>query len=183
MASSAIDALGVDDVVVAVGWCRLVRVQVDALARTTLYRVDRRLFRAPRDQHTRIVMNHRRTVTDVSNAVFEDDEEFGAVVDAQPCTSTAVLVDPHAHDHPSYLDTYGTTPAQHPAPNSSPRTRLQSHAMAVAICALIPCASVARDRRLRLRLRSQNPSDTESLDPVVGDTRAAATRRAFRSHE
>jgi hypothetical protein len=82
MVSSAIDDLGVDNVDLAHGWCVLIGVQVDALTRATLNRVDGGLLVAPWHRNTRGVTDHTGAVTDVTDAVLEHDEELGAVVDA-----------------------------------------------------------------------------------------------------
>ena len=77
--------------------------EVDAFAWTMLRGVDRVvLIAGSHDQASRVrVGEDRIAVVDVADAIFEDNEEIRAPIDAQPCTGTTVLVDPYEHQHPN----------------------------------------------------------------------------------
>src|SRR4051794_25840165 len=78
---------------------RVVRLEVDALARAAFDGVDRCLLVSLRNMHgpVRRVGEHAAAVTHVPDAVLEHDEDVRAMVDAETSAGAAVLIDPHLH--------------------------------------------------------------------------------------
>jgi hypothetical protein len=76
-----------------------VRFEVDALSWAPLDGVDGSPLESARDCNARVigVGEHRLALMNVADAIFEDDEQLRTVVDAQPGTGAAVLVDPDPH--------------------------------------------------------------------------------------
>src|SRR5215218_24325 len=91
----------------------LLHLEEDALAGAVLGGVDDGGDEPLRDDghllRTARVVAHPAVVHDVGDAVLEEDEDLGAVVDAEAVAGAQVLVDPDAHGGPSVRPSEGRT--------------------------------------------------------------------------